>query len=173
MRNFSFNLSFHRLIMVYSVRVADPRNKFSASHFLFKHEKCSRLHGHNYQVSVEVSGDLTEDYYVVDFYRLKSEINQILERLDHAILLPGKSQDIHIQKKNGQILVDFNNKHYEFPEEDVRILEIPATTAELLAKYIHDALQVKFPNHHLNIEVGESVGSIGRYSTMKNNKFQN
>ena len=42
--------------MVYSVRVADPRNKFSASHFLFEHDKCSRLHGHNYHVAVELAG---------------------------------------------------------------------------------------------------------------------
>ncbi len=150
--------------MTYSVRVADPRNKFSASHFLFEHSKCSRLHGHNYQVSVEVAGNLTKDYFVVDFYELKREINSILNQLDHAVLLPGTSKDIKITKQDSQVLVDFNHKHYEFPSEDVRILEIPATTAELLSKYIHDKLQSKFPQHSLIVEVGESVGSIGRYT---------
>lgn len=149
--------------MGYSVIVTDPRNKFSASHFLFNHEKCSRLHGHNYHVSVEVSGDLTKDYFVVDFYELKQEINSILDLLDHAVLLPGTSPDIQIIHENSQVKVDFNGKHYEFPMEDVRILEIPATTAELLAKYIHDKLKILFSKQNLVVEVGEALGSIGRY----------
>ena len=150
--------------MVYLVRVDDPRNKFSASHFLYEHSKCSRLHGHNYQVSVELAGELTDDFFVVDFYVLKQKINEILEKLDHAILLPGDSKNIKIREEGNQVLVDFNGKHYEFPSVDVRILPIQATTAELLAKYIYDELHPLFQGLKLKVEVGESSGSIAMYS---------
>ena len=149
--------------MGFSVRVADPRNKFSASHFLFEHNKCSRLHGHNYHVNVDVSGPLTGDYFVVDFYELKHKLKHILSNLDHVVLLPGKSPNIQIIKENEQVKVRFNQKYYEFPAADVRILDLPATTAELLAKYIHDQLKEHFPHFGIVVEVGESVGSIGRY----------
>ena len=38
------------LKMPYGVYVDDPKARFSAAHFLFEHDKCSRIHGHNYNV---------------------------------------------------------------------------------------------------------------------------
>ena len=114
--------------MVYSIRVSDPRCKFSASHFLYQHDKCSRLHGHNYTLVVEISGDLDEHFYVIDFYELKTKMIEITNTLDHAVLLPEKSEKIKIEKFEidgyVSVKVDFNGKHYEFPGVDVRLLPI-------------------------------------------------
>ncbi len=154
--------------MPYTVRISDPRCKFSASHFLYEHDKCSRLHGHNYAVNAEVSGELNENFFVVDFYELKSELFAIIEELDHAILIPSLSKNIVVEKFEkgnlNQIKVQFNGKYYEFPSQDVRLLPIQATTAELLSNLIHSKLKKKFQNFKLCIEVAESDGSIARYS---------
>lgn len=150
--------------MVYSVRVSDPRCNFSAAHFLFQHDKCSRIHGHNYFINTEISGKLNENFFVVDFFIIKSKLIEIASELDHAILLPAKSHNIKITKRNAQLLVDFNGKHYEFPEIDVRLLPIEATTAELLAKYVHDKLKENFKDYKLKVELGESEGSVAIYS---------
>ena len=89
---------------------------------------------------------------------------QIVDFLDHAVLLPENSPEMQIVKEDGQIKVDFNNKHYEFPEMDVRLLPIEASTAELLAKYIYDQLKVNFQAYQLRVEVGESEGSVAIYT---------
>ena len=65
--------------MGYKVIVNDSKVKFSASHFLKEHFKCSRLHGHNYYVSVEISDKLDDSYFVVDFMELNAKLKEIIE----------------------------------------------------------------------------------------------
>jgi 6-pyruvoyltetrahydropterin/6-carboxytetrahydropterin synthase len=115
-------------------------------------------------VAVELTGPLNSQHFVVDFFEVKTSIMEIIDGLDHALLLPAESQEINIVKEEGQVKVDFNQKHYEFPETDVRLLPIEATTAELLAKYIHDQLKNKFADYLLKVELGETEGSIAIYS---------
>ena len=124
--------------MAFTVRISDPRCKFAAAHFLYQHDKCSRLHGHNYIVNVELTGELNDKSFVVDFFEVKSTLIAITNRLDHHLLIPVESREIQINQETpeSQISVDFNGKHYEFPPEDVILLPLVATTAELLAQFI-------------------------------------
>lgn len=61
-------------------------DKFSAAHSIPGHQKCGRLHGHNFKVEVEIEGEIKENGMVMDFYDLKKELKNILEELDHRIL---------------------------------------------------------------------------------------
>ena len=151
--------------MGFSVRISDASCKFAAAHFLYQHDKCSRLHGHNYVVNVELKGELNDKFFVVDFFDVKSKLMEITNRLDHRLLIPKDSEDIRIVQEtpNSQIRVNFNGKHYEFPPEDVYLLPLKATTAELLAEYIHRKMKLSFPTYRLKVEVGESKGSIAIY----------
>ena len=58
--------------------------RISAGHRLLHHEgKCARPHGHNYEISVTVVGDLTDEGWVVD----KGDITDVLSEWDHMFLL--------------------------------------------------------------------------------------
>ena len=58
--------------------------RISAGHRLLHHDgKCSRPHGHNYEISVEVTGTLSEDGWVVD----KGDITEVIDEWDHRFLL--------------------------------------------------------------------------------------
>ena len=149
--------------MVYKVIVNKSKIKFSASHFLFEHFKCARLHGHNYYVSVEISASLNEKYFVVDFMELSSKLKDIVEPLDHYVLVPTKSEDIKIEKQENSVEVSTSNKKYVFPKEDVCFLPIPATTCELLAKYIHDKLKEFYTDKKITVIVGETKSSMASY----------
>lgn len=62
----------------------DSAIRISAGHRLRHHDgKCSRPHGHNYEVTVEVRGTLTEEGWIVD----KGEVTDIIEQWDHRFLL--------------------------------------------------------------------------------------
>lgn len=58
--------------------------RISAGHRLMHHEgKCSRPHGHNYEIAVEVRGTLTDEGWVVD----KGEVTAVIDEWDHRFLL--------------------------------------------------------------------------------------
>lgn len=61
---------------------------FEAAHCLRDYPgKCSRLHGHNWQVEVTVAGTkLNELGLLIDFRDLKAEVQKILQQLDHYYL---------------------------------------------------------------------------------------
>jgi 6-pyruvoyltetrahydropterin/6-carboxytetrahydropterin synthase len=61
--------------------------KFSAAHCLeIEGHKCSMLHGHNYQLRIEVTGDVNSDGMVVDFDDIKKAVNPLIDQLDHTVL---------------------------------------------------------------------------------------
>jgi 6-pyruvoyltetrahydropterin/6-carboxytetrahydropterin synthase len=149
--------------MSYKIIVNESKVKFSACHFLKEHPKCSRLHGHNYYVSVEVGGKLDENYFVIDFMELKKQLKAIVEPLDHYILVPNQAADIKIKQEGDSIEVTTPKKRYIFPKSDVSLLPLPATTSELLAKYIHDKLKEIYSNKQIMVKVGESKSSMATY----------
>lgn len=61
------------------------KETFSAAHAIPGHKKCGKVHGHNFEVSVEVSGEL-KNGMVMDFFELKKILREILEKLDHRLL---------------------------------------------------------------------------------------
>ena len=50
--------------MQYRVRVERNKLRFAAAHFATFGGECEPLHGHNYAVSIEVEGSLTDDAWV-------------------------------------------------------------------------------------------------------------
>ncbi|WP_424017036.1 6-pyruvoyl trahydropterin synthase family protein [Halorientalis pallida] len=58
--------------------------RISTGHRIRHHDgKCSRPHGHNYEVSVAVTGELTDEGWVVD----KGDITQVIDEWDHRFLV--------------------------------------------------------------------------------------
>ncbi len=61
---------------------------FSAAHHLARYEgKCASLHGHNWEVEIVVrSEELNEAGMVDDFGRFRSQLEAVLQQLDHSDL---------------------------------------------------------------------------------------
>jgi 6-pyruvoyltetrahydropterin/6-carboxytetrahydropterin synthase len=58
--------------------------RISSGHRILHHDgKCSRPHGHNYEITVEVTGDLTEEGWVVD----KGDVTDVIDAWDHRFLV--------------------------------------------------------------------------------------
>ena len=138
--------------------------KFSASHFLKEPFQCSKLHGHNYYVSVEIEAPLDENYFVVDFIELNEKIKSIADPLDHQVLIPELSSDLTISETSESFEIETNNnKRYVFPKTDVTLLHLPATTSELLAKYIHDKLKEIYTDKRITVKLEETKSSVAVY----------
>lgn len=121
--------------MQYRVRVERVRLKFSSAHMATFGGEMEPLHGHNYAVTVEVTGSLTGDAWVVDFGLLKRLGREICDELDHKFLLQRESAVLEIDEGISNWKVRFGDRGFVFPKGDVLALPIDNTTAERLAEY--------------------------------------
>ncbi len=130
--------------------------RFSACHFIPRHEKCSRLHGHSYIVRLRVEGDVGDDGMVMDFVALKKELKAIAEDLDHRTLLPTCSKDVEVSVDGDSVEARTCGKRYVFPKSDVALLDVPNTTAEEMARMMARRIvsEVEFPPNVKSVSVG-------------------
>ena len=149
----------------YAVRLEKEYHVFSAAHFItFNGNVCERLHGHNYRVTVEVPGSLDENQYVIDFIALRDELKQIVDQLDHHVLLPTQHPMIRVEVGPTEVKATFEDRRWIFPLEDCVLLPVANTTAELLARFIGlqllDALEKRTSNRPrvLEVAVDENCG---------------
>jgi len=152
----------------YSVRVTKDYLVFSAAHFItFAGNICERLHGHNYRVSCEICGPLDENHYVIDFIALRDALREIVDQLDHHMLLPTEHKAIHVVPNEKEVEVSFEDRRWVFPREDCILLPVANTTTELLARYIGCELLDKLREQtgqlpvRMRIGVDENEGQWG------------
>jgi 6-pyruvoyltetrahydropterin/6-carboxytetrahydropterin synthase len=108
---------------------ADRPIRISTGHRILHHDgKCSRPHGHNYEVTVRVTGELTDEGWVVD----KGDVTAVVDEWDHRFLL-----------ERGDPLVEA----FEAAGDDdaVVVLDHPPT-AEVMAVVLEERLRERFPD---------------------------
>jgi 6-pyruvoyltetrahydropterin/6-carboxytetrahydropterin synthase len=127
--------------MQYHVRVERNKLKFAAAHFATFEGQCEPLHGHNYAVTIEVEGTLTDDAWVVDFSALKSLGKALCDELDHKFLLQRDSRVLEIDEGATNWKLRFAGRGFVFPKADVIALPLDNTTAERLAEWFVSRLK--------------------------------
>lgn len=150
------------------VKLTKDHLVFSAGHFItFGGNICERVHGHNYRVEVELHGPLDENHYVVDFIALRDSLQEIVNGLDHRMLLPTQHPAIHVTSDDKEVTATFEDRRWVFPKQECILLDIPNTTTELLAQWIGEqllaALQAKlqWKPEVLRVGVDENYGQWG------------
>jgi 6-pyruvoyltetrahydropterin/6-carboxytetrahydropterin synthase len=149
----------------FRVRVTKDHLVFSAAHFItYAGGICERLHGHNWRTAVELVGALDANHYVFDFIALRDALQEIVDGLDHRVLLPTGHPQIRVEERATEVEARFENRRWLFPREDCVLLPIENTTAELIAFWIAGQLRQQLsqtPNHaieSLRVEVEENFG---------------
>lgn len=143
--------------------------RFAAAHFTTFEGQCEPLHGHNYDVIVEVEGDLTEDSWVIDFTKLKALAKALCDELDHRFILQRDSRVLEINEEEAEWKVRCGERDWVLPKSDVVPLPIDNTTAERLAEWfagrLKEALRAEGVTNLTAITVGieEAPGQTGWY----------
>jgi 6-pyruvoyltetrahydropterin/6-carboxytetrahydropterin synthase len=109
-------------------------SQFSAAHNLRGYRgRCEELHGHNWKVEVNVSGEkLDKTGMLMDFKQLKKRLNKVLDKLDHKYI----TRLAHFKRIN--------------------------PTSENIAKYIYQSLRAQTPDLK-SVTVWESDNSSASY----------
>jgi 6-pyruvoyltetrahydropterin/6-carboxytetrahydropterin synthase len=141
----------------FSIQLAKEDFKFSAAHFtVFDGARAELLHGHNYRVSVELSGEsLDEDGFLVDLDQVKTLVRAACADLDERTLVPGRSPHLVIDQAEGRVAVGFAERRYELPSADVYVLPIRNVTIEALAAHLW-----------LELSAGLALGGIDRMAVI-------
>tara|TARA_B100001939_G_C16417776_1_gene395188 strand:- start:132 stop:500 length:369 start_codon:yes stop_codon:yes gene_type:complete len=97
--------------------------EFSSAHTLVGHSgPCKKMHGHNWKVEVEITGQkLDKIGMVVDFKEIRKATNLVVDELDH----------------------EFLNNLEPFSEDN--------PTAENIARYIFTKLSEEFSNKNVKV----------------------
>lgn len=154
--------------MILEIDGAHSGIRFSACHFIPRHEKCSRLHGHGYIVRLRLDGEIGQDGTVMDFVVLKKKLKSMIDEFDHRVLLPTLSDLVKITEAGDSVEVSSCGKRYVFPKVDVVFLDIHSTTAEEMSKYMAErmAAEVDFPPNVRTLSIGldEERGQTAWYT---------
>ncbi|MBI2357654.1 MAG: 6-carboxytetrahydropterin synthase [Deltaproteobacteria bacterium] len=98
---------------------------FASAHFLiFANGKREALHGHNYQVSVSVEGELDQAGVVLNFVTFTPVVKQVCDELDHRTLIQEQHSLLKIRRGEGMIEVRYKNQRLILPRRDVILLPI-------------------------------------------------
>lgn len=152
------------------VSVERQRLRFAAAHMATFAGDCEPLHGHNYDVILEVEGDLTEDSWVWDFGDLKRLTKAIIGELDHKFLLQRESRVLGIEEREGEFELSFGGRRYVFPRGDVAVLPIDNTTAERIAEWVAGRVWAAISERgaktirKLTVGIEEMPGQAGWYT---------
>jgi len=149
----------------YRVVVEKDYLKFSAAHFIAYKGFREPLHGHNYQVSVALSGTIGPDGYVLDFGIVKRVTKAICEELDERILVPARSNCLAITHEGPSVVLVYEDgTRFLFPAADCVLLPIVHASAEELAAYVLARLREGLGPHatrgltELEVGVSEAPG---------------
>ena len=110
--------------------------RISAGHRLRHHDgKCARPHGHNYELTVRLTGELTEEGWVVD----KGAVTSLIDEWDHRFLVERGDPLVEAFEESGD-------------GDAVVVLEHPPT-AEVMAAVLESRLAEQLPETVSDISV--------------------
>ncbi|MFC7095683.1 6-pyruvoyl trahydropterin synthase family protein [Halobaculum marinum] len=114
----------------------DQPIRISAGHRLLHHDgKCNRPHGHNYEITVEVTGTLSEEGWVVD----KGDVTDVIDEWDHRFLVEAGDPLVEAFESSGD-------------SDGLIILEHPPT-AEVMGVILEEKLSQVFPDRVSDVAV--------------------
>lgn len=155
----------------FSIEVAKDYFNFASAHFLiFANGRREPLHGHNYQVSIGMEGEIDRAGVLLDFITFKPLVKQVCDDLDHRTLIQTRSPAITVEQRDREVQIIYKKQRMLLPRGDVILLPLINTSTELLAehiaKQIRRRVRQKFPAANITsmeVCVEEARGQRGIY----------
>lgn len=131
------------------IRIRKPAHKFTAAHMtVFPDGGKERLHGHNFEVELQVRVVKSTLAQMISFSVFNAVLRELCEGWDERLILARQCPQLKILQQTNDVL-EFSlcSKRYAVPAEDVAWIEADNVTTEALAeifcKKFVEALQSK------------------------------
>lgn len=152
----------------FSIEVAKDYFNFASAHFLiFANGHREPLHGHNYQVTVAMEGELDTAGVILDFIAFKPLVKKICDDLDHRTLIQTESPLLKVRRTSEEIEIMYKKQRLVLPRADVILLPLINTSTELLAEYVASRVQRRVQQRfsarvrYMEVAVEEARGQRG------------
>jgi 6-pyruvoyltetrahydropterin/6-carboxytetrahydropterin synthase len=154
-----------------TLHLSKQKFKFSSGHFLiFDKTRAEKLHGHNYSVKVKLKSNLRQEMndsgYLVDFSEIKKVIQEKLDLWDEHVLLPAQHPDMKISQKGNNLEIQFRDRFYSLPKNEVHLLPVMNTSVEELSRLLAEDFYKKMRHWgitHVWVLVEETAGQGASY----------
>ncbi len=158
--------------------------KFSSGHFtIFSQHERENLHGHNFQVQVRFTAEISADGISFDYRTLKTRVETLCRQLNEHFLLPGRSPYLDITESGDYVYAVFNREKIPFLKRDVLILPIANITLEELSRwfleqFLEDQTRLNDDGvHRIEVKVysgpGQSASAFWQRAPRQSNPKQN
>ncbi len=124
-----------------SIEIEKPYLHFSAAHFtIFSKTERERLHGHNWRIAAEITGELDDNGLLFDYAIYKRILKDLCARYDEYTLIAQDSPFLEIRQDEEFYHVTHNGITQPLLKTDTILLPVMNVTIESLAIYFLDML---------------------------------
>ena len=149
---------------------------FSIAHFtIFSATEREDLHGHNFQIRVELEAPVGDDGLAFNYGIVKGLVRELCDSIDEKLILPEQSPYLSLDDQGEYLVAEFNGEKMPYLKRDVLTLPIANTTVEELSRYFLGQL-LEEPElqdrgiTELTVAVSSSPGQAGYASWFEEKK---
>lgn len=128
--------------MLTRIEISKEYLHFAAAHFtLFSASEREHLHGHNFQVTLDIQAPIGTDGLTFDYNILKTALKSMCDELDEQVLMPQHSPYLRIEKDDNYTYILFADERIPFLPRDLTLLPVRNITVEELSYYLLEQLR--------------------------------
>ena len=149
------------------IEIAKQALNFSIGHFtILSATERENLHGHNFQLTCEITAPIDDNGLVFDYGILKRLLRGLCEDIDEQVILPERSPYLSLLDEGEYLVAVFNGERIPFLKRDVTVLPIANVSVEELSHYFLDLL-LSHPELSgrgvtaLTVKISSSPGQFG------------
>jgi len=155
-----------------SIEIEKQYLHFSAAHFtIFSATERERLHGHNFRLAVEITGEIDDNGLCFDYAIYKKVLKDLCHQYDEYTLIAEQSPHLKIRSDDEYVYVTHNERTQPLLKTDTILLPIKNVTIEELSHYFLDKLtedkpklkQLRIKAFEVRVSSGPNQWGIARW----------
>jgi len=146
-----------------SIEIEKSYLHFSAAHFtIFSATNRERLHGHNWRIAVEITGEIGDNGLCFDYAIYKKILKELCAKYDEFTLIAEHSPYLNITEDSEFFYIKHNGRTQPLLKTDTILMPVQNITIEALATYfLHELTKDRVHLDELRIHAFEMRVSSG------------
>lgn len=156
-----------------SIEIEKSYLHFSAAHFtIFSATNRERLHGHNWRVAVEITGEIGDDGLCFDYAIYKEILKKLCAKYDEYTLIAEQSPHLEITNDEDYFYIKHNDRTQPLLKTDTILMPVKNITIESLSQYFLSEIikdqahldELKIHAFEMRVSSGPNQWGISRWS---------
>ncbi|MFT4636616.1 MAG: 6-pyruvoyltetrahydropterin/6-carboxytetrahydropterin synthase [Arenicella sp.] len=156
-----------------SIEIEKSYLHFSAAHFtIFSATSRERLHGHNWRIAVEITGEMGDNGLCFDYAIYKKILKELCAQYDEYTLIADRSPYLKISEDSDFYHIEHNGITQPLLKTDTILMPVQNITIEALSNYFLQQMikdqehldELKIHAFEMRVSSGPNQWGISRWS---------